>query len=331
MSVAVSREPGAARLRAEAEAAAAAVPELLLSAERLAAALQPGVHGLRRPGVGEDFWQYRPAAPGDTMRQIDWRRSARSDATFVRERESETAQTAMIWVSASRGMAWRGDPSRPTKRARAELLALALALVLLRGGEKVGLAGHTPQPGRAQADRIAQLLVSQGQGTGDDDLPPVADLRPFRRQVLIGDFLDDPAPLRDYLARAAAQGITGSLLQVLDPVEEGFPFAGAVRFRSAAGVLAHETRNAAALRDAYLARLADRRAALAEVAATAGWQFGTHDTGNAATGALLWLHGTLGNRAPGRVTTGGVSPQDRPERRDPNAPIRPVARNTAEA
>lgn len=281
-----------ARLRAQAEAAAAALPALMLSAERLAAALQPGAHGLRRAGQGEDFWQYRAAAPGDSMRQIDWRRSARSDATFVRERELHTAQSAILWVAGTPGMDWTGDPSRPTKRARAEMLALALALVLLRGGEKVGMSGAVPQAGRAQADRIAHDLLDRRAGEALE-LPPAADLRPLRRMVLIGDFLTDPAPVAAYLSAAAAQGIGGAVLQVLDPVEEGFPFSGAVRFRGVGGALRHDTRNAGALRELYLARLDAQRQALDRAATAAGWRFGTHDTGLPPGQALMWLHGVL--------------------------------------
>ena len=80
--------PSADQLRAGAEAASAALPALMLSAERLAASLTAGAHGQRRAGTGEDFWQYRPATQGDTARSIDWRRSARSDGQFVRDREA---------------------------------------------------------------------------------------------------------------------------------------------------------------------------------------------------------------------------------------------------
>ena len=110
--------------------------------------------------------------------------------------------------------------------------------------------------------------------------------------MLIGDFLDDIAPLQGWLAQATGAGISGVLLQVLDPVEESFPFAGSVRFRAPQGA-ARQTRNAAGLRAGYLARLAERRAALADMAARAGWRFGTHDTGASAAGALLWLSGAL--------------------------------------
>ncbi|MBT0781073.1 DUF58 domain-containing protein [Paracoccus sp. pheM1] len=286
-------KPQADQLRAGAEAASAALPALMLSAERLAAALVPGAHGQRRAGMGEDFWQYRPATAGDTARSIDWRRSARSDAQFVRDREAQVAQSAAIWVSAAAGMDYTGSAERPSKRDRADLLALALAMALLAGGERVALAGQPPRPGRLQAERMAEALVARAPLPGDEDAPPAEALRPGQRVILFDDFLGDPQPVLDYLARAAGLGVQGALMQVLDPDEEGFPWRGAVLFRSASGTLRHDTRDAAGLRAAYLARLAERRAQLTGAARMAGWHFGTHDTGAAPSQALLWLWSVL--------------------------------------
>ena len=283
----------AAELRADAEAALSALPALMLSAERLAAAATSGLHGKRRPGTGEDFWQYRPATAGDTARSIDWRRSARSDAQFVRDREAEVAQSVVIWVSGAAGMDFSGAPTRPTKTDRANLLALALALALLGGGEQVALAGQSPRPGRAQADRIGMALLSRAALTVDEDMPPPESLRPGQRVILIDDFLGDPAPVLAYLERAAALGIEGALLQILDPDEESFPYSGAVLFRSGSGALRHDTRDAGGLRAAYLARLAERRESLSRAAMQAGWHFGTHDTAAPPAQALLWLWSVL--------------------------------------
>lgn len=285
--LAATEAGGAAALRLRAEAAALGLPELMLAAERLAASVDPGAHGLRRAGSGEDFWQYRAAVPGDPAALIDWRRSARSDAAFVRERELQAPQAAVLWVSGAPGMGWSGDPTRPAKRDRGRVLALALALLMLRGGERVGVGASPARPGRTQAEALARDLLA-----ATDELPGEAALRPHRRVVLVGDFLGDLTGLRLLLGQAAALNCRGALLQLLDPVEETFPFAGAVRFRAPSGER-HATGNAAALRDAYLARLAARRAELAQMAAGAGWQFGTHDTGAAAASALLWLHGAL--------------------------------------
>ena len=282
-----------AQLRAGAELASAGLPALMLSAERLAVALVPGAHGQRRAGMGEDFWQYRPATAGDTARSIDWRRSARSDAQFVRDREAQVAQSAVLWVSAAAGMDYAGAPARASKRARADLLALALAMALLAGGERVALAGAPPRPGRVQAERIAEALVTRAPLAADEDSAPAEALRPGQRVVIFDDFLGDPQPVLDYLDRAAGLGVQGVLMQVLDPDEVGFPWAGAVLFRSASGALWHDTRDAGGLRDAYLARLAERRATLSRAAETAGWHFGSHDTAVPPSQALLWLWSVL--------------------------------------
>ena len=277
----------AASLRLGAESAALGLPELMLAAERLAASVDPGAHGLRRAGAGEDFWQYRAAVPGDPAGLIDWRRSARSDAAFVRERELQAPQAAALWVSGAPGMGWSGDPARPPKCDRGRVLALALGLLMLRGGERVGIGASPARPGRAQAEALARDLLA-----ATDELPAPGALRPHRLVVLVGDFLGDLTGLRGLLAQAAALGCRGALLQLLDPAEETFPFAGAVRFRGPSGER-HATGNAAALRGAYLARLAARRTELALLAGGAGWQFGTHDTGAAPSAALMWLHGAL--------------------------------------
>lgn len=285
--------PNAEGLRAEAEAIAAALPALMLSAERLSAALLSGAHGMRRPGIGEEFWQYRAATPGDSARNIDWRRSARSDVQFVRDIEAQTAQTATLWISKGQGMDYTGDANRPTKRARAQLLALATAIALLREGEKVGVMGDSARPGRAQADRIARRLLSRIDGIGDDDTPVAATLHPGQRVLLISDFLGDPKPYAQFLSHAAALGVRGAMLQILDPNEEVFPFSGALLFRSASGAIQHDTRDADGLRQAYLARLHERRQMLSELARDCGWQFGTHDTASTPAQGLLWIASVL--------------------------------------
>ncbi|WP_108501678.1 DUF58 domain-containing protein [Paracoccus indicus] len=264
---------GPSDLRAQADTASAHLPALMLAAERLAAMIAPGAHGLRRAGPGEDFWQYRPAGVGDGARSIDWRRSARSDAQFVRDREAQTAQTVQIWLSPSPDMDFTGGSDRPTKAERGQVLALALAMLLLRGGEKVGLLGQSTGTGRIQADRLAEALCMPR----DTDFP-VAELRPDRQVIVIADFLADPQWIADALNRAAGLGTHGCLLQILDPDEENFPFEGAVEFRAPNAATRHHSRDAQGLRQAYLTRLAKRRDWLHSQSAQAGWQFTHHVT-----------------------------------------------------
>ncbi|NHX27360.1 DUF58 domain-containing protein, partial [Escherichia coli] len=149
-----------AALRAGAEGLAAALPPLLAQAEHLATTVMMGEHGRRRAGMGDEFWQYRPAHAGDPAHRIDWRRSARSDQHFVREKEWQAAQSVTLWVDPSQAMQFAGDGRHGTKADRAGLLALALSVLLIRGGERVGLAGFDlpPRRGELQLMRLAQAF-----------------------------------------------------------------------------------------------------------------------------------------------------------------------------
>jgi uncharacterized protein (DUF58 family) len=280
-------------LRARAEALGQALPPLLAAAEHLAATVILGDHGRRRAGMGDEFWQYRPAAPGDSARMIDWRRSARGDAHFVREREWQAAQSVTLWVDGSRSMAFAGDRRRETKADRARLIALAAAVLLLRGGERVGLAGDEapPRAGRGQMLRIAAALSVPG--TADYGAPAAAGLAAHGRAVFLSDFLGDPAPVERAVTQAADRGVRGALIQILDPAEEDFPFDGRTIFESMGGSLVHETLRAGDLRPRYLARLGERRARLQALAAQAGWLWHAHHTGQPAQPALLWLYRAL--------------------------------------
>jgi uncharacterized protein (DUF58 family) len=284
--------PAPAALRAEAEALGAALPPLLATAEQLAATVILGEHGRRRAGMGDDFWQYRAAAPGDSARLIDWRRSARSDGHFVREREWQASQTVMLWVDPSRSMGFSGARERAPKAVRARLLALALAVLLLRGGERVGLMGADapPRGGRGQFWRLAQAMAD---GAEDYGAPDAAGLVPHGRAVFLSDFLGPLDAVEAALGQAADRGVRGALVQVLDPAEEDFPFDGRTIFESMGGSLRHETKAAGDLRARYLDRLAERKARLAVLAAASGWHLLSHHTGAPAQAALLWLYRAL--------------------------------------
>lgn len=280
-------------LRPRAEALGQALPPLLASAEHLAATVILGEHGRRRAGMGDEFWQYRPAHEGDSARMIDWRRSARSDSHFVREREWQAAQTVLFWVDGSRSMSFSGDRAREPKSDRARLVALALAVLLLRGGERVGLAGEIARPrsGRSQILRLADALADDG--ASDYGRPDLAGLVAHGRMVFISDFLGDLEAIERALERAADRDVRGALLQVLDPAEEAFPFDGRTIFESMGGSLRHETLRAGDLRTRYLERLAQRKDRLATLARASGWHYHCHHTGQGALPALLWLYRAL--------------------------------------
>lgn len=295
-----------APLRARGEELARHLPPLLARAEELAAGVILGEHGRRKPGLGDAFWQYRPAMAGDPARAIDWRRSARSDQHFVQEKEWQGSQAVTLWVDAAASMHFASRSDVEPKQARAALLALAVGILLIRAGERVGLGGadEPPMRGEAQLGRIAAALERargapgaaspQGDETAGEYGSPGLERAPANsRALLVSDFFGDPGLVEECLGRATDRGITGALLQVLDPAEEAFPFRGRTIFESPGHALRHETQKARDLRARYLDRLAQRKEALAAMARNAGWHFHVHHTADAPQGALLWLYHAL--------------------------------------
>ena len=285
----------AAHLRQEAEALAGPLPPLLAAAEQLAASVMTGAHGRRRVGQGDEFWQYRPSHAGDEARMIDWRRSARADeALFVREKEWQAAQSVMLWLDMGQSMRFASQPNLPTKAHEASRLALALSVLLIRGGERVGLAniGLPARAGQVQLMRLTAAMAEE-EDSADYAAPDLRAASPRSRAVFVSDFMGDVSVLECVITGAADRGINGVLLQVLDPQEEAFPFDGRTIFESVGGTLSHETLKAGDLRDRYIDRLNERKDTLRRLTKATGWQFQTHHTGQSAAAALLWLYAAL--------------------------------------
>ncbi len=282
------------QLRTRAEGLAASLPPLLAQAEHLASTVLLGSHGRRRSGMGDEFWQYRPLSQGDEAREIDWRRSARSDVHFIRQKEWQAAQSVVIWLDGSRSMGFTGDRDRPSKADRARLLALALSVLLIRAGERVGLSnlGTPPRSGQVQLVRLAEALTGD-LSQEDYGAPQTPGLPAHARAVFLSDFMGDMQAVEAALAKAAERGVRGALFQILDPVEEAFPFDGRTVFESMGGTLSHETLKAGDLRARYLDRLAERKERLDHLARVSGWLFECHHTGDSAQAALLWLYAAL--------------------------------------
>src|SRR5437868_14228355 len=120
---------------------AANLPRLILESREIAATGIHGLHGRRRAGSGENFWQFRRFMSGEEARRIDWRRSARGDDLFVREREWEAAHTVWIWADRSPSMAYKWNLARDPKLDRALVIGFALADILVDAGERVGMPG----------------------------------------------------------------------------------------------------------------------------------------------------------------------------------------------
>ncbi len=279
--------------RQEAERLSAGLPPLLVAAERVAQTVAQGVHGRRRVGQGESFWQFRRYQPGDTASAIDWRQSAKTQAVFIREREWEAAQSVWLWRDGSPSMEYASGAELSTKRERAELLLLATAALLVRGGERVTMlgSGQLPATGRAGFNRLADWLFGHEEPTAS--LPAPMPLPRAAHIVLIGDLLSDIEDIRSMVTGFAGHGVRGQMVQILDPAEESLPFAGRVRFAGFENEGDTLLGRVEAVRSGYRRRLDRHREAIRALARQAGWGFILHHTDSPPQTALLPLYTSL--------------------------------------
>ena len=282
------------RTRQAAEHIADAFPPLLIAADRIANALVHGMHGRRRAGPGEDFWQYRPYSPGDAAQRIDWRKSARSERVLIRETEWEATNTLWLWASTSPGMSYRSRLSDTTKRDRAILLVLALGILSVRAGERIAAigSGHSPDHTGRAVSQIAEFYHHE-ESLDDADLPIEIDLPKFSNCLLVGDFLSPLDDIADRLSVLAANGTAGHLVQVLDPAEETFPFEGRTEFLEYAGAGKLTLGKAQSLRDRYRDRLEEHREGLKQLLRRMGWTYMLHHTDQSAQNCLMSLYGLI--------------------------------------
>ena len=260
-------------LRIEADALARRLPRL--SAQTSASdAAHLGSAGRRRAGTGEDFWEYRRYNTEDDASRVDWRRSARGDALFVRETELETARSFYMYADAHAGFNWAGDKTRATKADRARIIMMALANLLSREGERVGVLGSGQ--GAAFGKRALERLYRQI-ATPERNL--LIAPKHSGTVIIASDFYDTIDTWQARLAPIAAKCRDGILLAVADPVEIDFPFKGRTRFTRTGSTFQRILGRAETLQDEYARKFEQNRTGMAALAANLGWRFITHSTG----------------------------------------------------
>lgn len=264
---------------------------LLLHAQTLARQVILGEHGRRDTGAGDEFWQYRPYESYlDSMNAIDWRRSAKSDDLFVRQYEHKVSQSLMVWVDHAESM--RSVPTLDqSKSYHAAVLAMASTILADHVGEKVGHMSEPDKLGRGEVSlaRIAVCLAHQD----------IAVLHPPVQKtvtLLVSDFMGDMTEITNFVAQASDAGQYGVLLQVTEPREHDFPFKGRTVFQDISGGQAHKSEMAQDIKQAYLARFAERRDQLTDIARRADWGFLSHVTSHPMLGCLQKLKAYLGHR-----------------------------------
>ncbi len=273
-----------------------AMPRLILEARRVASTVIHGLHGRRRAGPGENFWQYRRFVSGEPAQNVDWRRSARDDHLYVREREWEASHTVWIWPDRSPSMTFASALTTDSKLERALVVAFALAEVLVQGGERVGVPGLLrPTASRNVIEKMAEAILHD---TAErSSLPPSFVPSPLSEVVILSDLWAPIGNVRDTIAQLSATGAHGHAIQIVDPAEESFPYSGRIEFIEPEGAGSVTAGRAETWRADYQGIVARHRAAIRSETDQRGWSFAIHRTDRPASELLLVLHSRMGDNA----------------------------------
>ena len=272
------------------------VPDCMVEAKRIANTVIAGWHGRRKRGIGETFWQFRPYSDGESLSRIDWRRSARDDHLYIRDREWEAAHTVWLWADLSPSMMYKSTFGHVSKEGRALVIMLALAEILARSGERIGCPGvMEPIAARNAAERLAAALLHAPEIAG---MPDTAMVRGPSDLVLIGDFLDDADAILNQIGPLAKRGQRGHVVEIADPAEEDFPYAGRTEFSDPESGAKLTFGRAEGIRDAYRQAYVARRDRLGEGMRRLGWSFTPHRTDQLASQALVAVHMYLSGTPP---------------------------------
>jgi len=271
-----------------------AMPRLILEARRVASTVIHGLHGRRRAGPGENFWQYRRFVSGEPAQNVDWRRSARDDHLYVREREWEASHTVWIWPDRSPSMAFASALASDSKLERSLVVAFALAEVLVQGGERVGVPGlMRPTASRNVIEKMAESILHDP--TERASLPPSFAPSPLSEVVMLSDLWSPITEVRSTISQLSATGAHGHVVQIVDPAEESFPYSGRVEFIEPEGAGSVTAGRAETWRNDYQNIVARHRADVRAETDLRGWSFAIHRTDRPASELLLVLHSRMGD------------------------------------
>lgn len=280
--------------KAEAERLAETLPALILAAEHLANAYDLGVHGRRRTGTGEDFWQFKQYGPDDATSKIDWRQSAKREHLFIRQKEQETSESVWFWSDRSVTMTYSSKPQIGTKLYRANVMTLALALLLTKGGEKFGLLGLSEKAVTGQtAFNSFAADFGKGQEIRLETLSKSIKLPQKATIVLISDFLTPLGHLKVSLQAFVDMGCNGIILHIADPAEVDLPFSGRTRFEGMGGEESLTFGRVEALKADYQDVFREHKRKISNLATNLSWEYVFHRTDESASDVLGQIYAAL--------------------------------------
>ena len=223
-------------MRLKAEELSNQIASLYVKADRIANTIWEGMHNRNKDGLGDNFWQFRKYEYGDPAHLIDWKKTAKSNETFIQEKELQTLQNFVIWRDTSKSMNFRSSESIDTKLYRANLFTLALTIILSKSGENIVLNGLKSKLLKGgNAVNFVSNQINEKVTDSYKSRPNINEIKNNSDVILIGDFLNNINETEKTIKELSNRGINGIIIQILDPAERFFPYKGRINFNGLEG------------------------------------------------------------------------------------------------
>ena len=283
-------------MRLKAEKLTFQIPNLLIKANNIANTVWEGMHNRNKAGVGDSFWQFRKYEYGDPAHLIDWKKSAKSYDTFVKEKELNTLQDIVIWRDTSKSMNFSSNKQIEPKIYRANLLTLALTIIFSKSGENIVLNGFNSK--LSHGKEVINFIANQITNKIKESFlsrPNIDEIKNNSDVILISDFLNDIKYTKEIIRKLSSRGINGNIIQVLDPAEKTFPFKGRINFNGLEEEESILIGNAEAIRNNYKKAITAHCNKVKKLALSYSWKYYMDITDNSPESSLLNICNTLSN------------------------------------
>jgi len=283
-------------MRLKAEKLTLQISNLLIKANNIANTVWEGMHNRNKAGVGDSFWQFRKYEYGDPAHLIDWKKSAKSYDTFIKEKELYTLQDIVIWRDTSKSMNFSSNKQIEPKIYRANLLTLALTIIFSKSGENIVLNGFNSKlsHGKEVINFIANQITSKIKESFLSR-PNIDEIKNNSDVILISDFLNDIKYTEEIIRKLSSRGINGNIIHVLDPAEKTFPFKGRINFNGLEEEESILIGNAESIKNNYKKAITAHCNKVKKIALSYSWKYYMDITDNSPESSLLNICNTLSN------------------------------------
>ena len=200
---------------------ASLLPKLLSNSSLLLQSILVGLHSTRFAGKGENFWQFKEYTQGESINNVDWRKSASSKRILIKQNEKELAKTIYFFFDKSLSMNFKSSSADYNKLFFSALFTLTLTRLFSKSKEEIFIFNNRNKPINF-SNNFDKFNKSFLENNINFSLPDPSLFKDKSFCIFFSDFFFDKTGLVEIIKNFKNRRILGLLIQILDPKEASF-------------------------------------------------------------------------------------------------------------